>query len=193
MESMKRARSVARLKSRSNNQIALNWMPVGLPKHLDTTVPGLIKDDLSYFYWGLSKGAFTGVVGYQAENVEQKLRHVKPPRKRSQDWRFAIRFREDAFRDFQIIKLTDLARYEKRSDTIISKHLDFSIVSRLGWSTNKARQKFVDRFLEEFFPGRDEVSHKSLESFCERDSNFDLDCREHHCPKINRWNDATSQ
>lgn len=154
----------------------------GKNKGKKVQLPKLALTDPGYFYWGLATGAFRQFnpwLEFQAWEISQKAMHIIPPRTRPDDWAFDMEFdRNNRFIDFHLVKKVE----PPKAGRLRVKHLDLSLMSM---QSAKACQKMVKRIREEFFPDK-ELTHWDYQEFFEDSRNFDLSCRETHCPKIPR-------
>jgi len=135
-----------------------------------------------YFNWGLTSGAFrqhNPWLEFQAWEISQKAMHIRAPRARPDDWAFDMQFdRNNRFIDFYLVKKSE----PLKPGRLRVKHLDLSLMSM---QSKEACKKMAERIREEFFPDK-ELTHWNYQEFFEDSRNFDLSCRENHCPKIPR-------
>ena len=160
---------------------------IGKYKNKGIRLAELIMTDPAYFYWAYYSGAlkqYDPWLEFEAWKIIQKAAHLRPPRPRPDSWEFAMYFdRAGRFLDFKIVKKSE--KLKARKGLLRVKHLDVSLVSNLGLKGKRACALMVKRIQKEFFP-KGKLAHRDYQEFFERDRNFDVDCRETHCPKIPR-------
>jgi hypothetical protein len=153
-----------------------HWLPVPFGKHIGKTLPELLINDPSYFFWALAKGIFLGKLSHQAQIVAARARHVLPPISEPNDHQYAMRFNERGkLESVAIMKMApDLG------DVLPLRHFDFSVFCLLGRREAKTKVKILNWLKGELFGREGPISQEACEAFLSDDDNFDLTCQELH-------------
>lgn len=157
---------------------------VGKYAGLEMRPAELVFRSPGYFFWAVENRIFKGELSFQAWEISQKARHIKPPNKRGALDQFDIHLdKEGRFTDYEVVP-----RGQELSDDpriLRVRHLDLSLLSNSGPEPDAATEKLLRKIRRNFLP-KGKLNRWVYQDFFNDLTKFDLHCREVHCPKVQR-------
>src|SRR5262249_14304854 len=128
----------------------MRWTTLNFGKHTGKTLPEIILSDADWVFWAVEKSAFKGRLANEAEELVQKARAIKIPKRRSKRWQVEYIYDDTgAFCGFRFVKADTPWHYGFRSVRRLP-HLDLSCVRRKAYDKRGCRNLLRD-FRHHFF------------------------------------------
>jgi hypothetical protein len=83
----------------------MRWTTLNFGKHTGKTLPEIILSDADWVFWAVNKGVFKGRLANEAEELVQKARAIKIPKRRPKRWQVEYSYDDTgAFCGFRFVK-----------------------------------------------------------------------------------------
>ena len=150
------------------------WSPLRIGKHEGKTIPQIIMSDPDYFFWALEQDRFfRGRIATEADDVNKKIRRIKIPKIKPNDWLIEYYWSRDGkFSHFDIVESTR-PPHVGSSITQRAKHLSFAVVRETKHYDKLGYRLFLNNFKHYFFGKESARMTKAVcEKFFDTPSNF---------------------
>jgi hypothetical protein len=152
------------------------WYELPFGRHKGKTLPWIILNDPSYFYWLITENILTGSLERQAAIIAQRAAHILPPPE----------YRDKVFRivlnDFGDLVGFDFTKTRQKSSAVryATPHLNLKIIlTNVGWPTT-AGALLLNSFRRYYFRGPSSDWPAFCDAFFRDDENFSLICTGDH-------------
>jgi hypothetical protein len=169
---------------REQEQSDYVWYVLPFGKYEGKSLPWIVLNDPSYFYWLIRDNILWGILERQATIIAGRAAHILPP----------LEHRDSAFRivlnDFGDLVGFDFTKPRQNSSAThyATPHLNLKIIlAHVGWPQT-AGLLLLRSFKQYYFCGRRSDWPAFCDAFFRDDENFSLMCTGDHCriPKSRR-------
>jgi hypothetical protein len=149
----------------------MRWATVTFGKHAGKTLPEIILSDADWVFWAVNKGVFKGRLAKQAEELTQKARIIKIPKRRPKRWQVEYTYGDTGgFCGFRFVKADMPWPCGSRSIRRLP-HLDLLCVRRKAYDKRGCRNLLRD-FRYHYFGDNTRLTKRRCQEFFSNKKNF---------------------
>src|SRR5258707_4694417 len=155
----------------SNEEFPMRWATLTFGKHAGKTFPEIILSDADWFFWALNKGVFEGRLANEAEELVQRARAIKIPKRRPKRWQVEYTYEDTgAFCGFRFVTADTPEHCRSRLIRPLP-YLELSCVRRKAYDKRGCRNLLRD-FRYYYFGDNTRLTKRRCEQFFSNKDNF---------------------
>jgi hypothetical protein len=147
------------------------WATLNFSKHAGKTLPEIILSDADWVFWAVNKGVFKGRLVKQAEELVQKARNIKIPKRRPKRWQVEYTYEDSGgFCGFRFVEADSPWPCGPRSIRRLP-YLDLFCIRRKAYDKRGCRNLLRD-FRYNYFGDNTRLTKRRCQEFFSNENNF---------------------
>jgi hypothetical protein len=147
----------------------MRWTTLNFGTHKGKSLPQIIIADPDWFFWAVARGAFTGTLVAEAEDLVQKATAIKIPKRHSKRWRVEYRYEDrGSFLGFEFVRRNSHCGHHATR----LPYLDLSCVRRGKTYDKKGCRNLQRDFRRRYFGKNASATKRRCEEFFNNPKNF---------------------
>jgi hypothetical protein len=149
----------------------MTWVTLNFGKHAGKTLPEIILPDADWVFWAVNKGVLKGRLANQAEELVQKARNVKIPKRRPKRWQVEYTYEDrGGFCGFRFVEANSPWPSGSRSIRRLP-YLDLLCVCHMPFDKRGCRNLLRD-FRHNYFGDNTRLTKRRCQEFFSNNKNF---------------------
>ncbi len=149
----------------------MRWTTLNFGRHAGRSLPEIIVSDADWFFWAFKVGVFKGRLAAEAEDLVQKARTIKIPKRDPKRWQVEYRYEDKGtFLGFEFVKANMPWHCGHRSTRL--PYLDLSCIRRGKAYDKRGCRNLLRDFRRHYFGDNTRLTKGRCEEFFSNRKNF---------------------